>query len=80
MNLALGIFNLASAVVCICATIRHWHAVRRWEALNDILASIAVRSFVQAHHGTFDAWSRTMGSLNVEITAETREPRFFRQD
>lgn len=74
LGLLLAVFNLAGAVTCMVLAIYYRRCIHRWNALNDLLASIAIRSFMQRHHGTFDAWSAAMGSLEVEVTASRREP------
>lgn len=51
----------------------HQRCIRRWNEINNLLAEIAVQSFMMRHHGTFVAWS-ALGSLDIEVTASRRRP------
>lgn len=48
--------------------------LRRIHQLYELLIDIAVASFMNAHRGTFIAWSRAMGRLRVNVLPELREP------
>jgi hypothetical protein len=39
-----------------------------------LLRYIAVQSFMQHHHGTFQAWAKRMGQIHVRVGSESYDP------
>lgn len=67
--------NLAGLAFSLTVSWLHARAIRRWRALSDLLAEIAVQSFMLHHNGTFAAWAAAMGHIEVAVTASQRAPR-----
>jgi hypothetical protein len=41
---------------------------------GTLLRHIAVMSFMQHHHGTFQAWAERMGQIHVHVSSESHDP------
>ena len=39
-----------------------------------LLRYIAVQSFMNQHHGTFQAWAERMGQIHVHVSSESHDP------
>lgn len=71
------LFGYAILTINFIILWRYWNTAddmqrAEWEVYQAaiLLREIAVMSYMCNHHGTWKAWSETMGSIEVQVTTE----------
>jgi hypothetical protein len=71
--------GIACAWVAIAVNVmlarRAQRRFRQADALNELLQHIVLDSYVAQHRGTHEAWAKTMGNIQVTVTAIPRMER-----
>jgi hypothetical protein len=66
------VVNIATLAIGWVVTVRAVRQLQRLEELDSLLSSICVAAFAARAAPIWQAWSETMGSIQVEVSAMRR--------